>query len=335
MFKKKVKLEIPPQTRIEIIHNNFFNYLKENNISQKKYSEDNNVPESTISKWKSCTSNMNEEHIIQAAKYFNISVNRLYYTKQELKEINVLEVNDYNPIMAQQQIVNESIEYKVENTKAYIFISFLFAILLISFVSYWANEYENFLYLLLLFIMPIISKILFRTTMIEQNTFIINYLDQIYYKTNVKKNKYFLISLIFNFIQLLIVLGLVIYTIYWIVDCGYNALFQTIILCCVISIVLIISCLLHLRNNMKEKIYDDEIADYNYSLASFIMILVLTMSTVPFFVYIVSLPWLLSILVFILALSFANVMFVVKKYSMYDLIIYDHKEGIERKLYNK
>ena len=76
---------------------------------------------------------------------------------------------------------------------------------------------------------------------------------------------------------------------------------------------LLINCLIDSKNNIKEKIYDIEIDDYNHSVGSFVMNLVLTMSTVPFFVYIVSLPWLLLVLVLILALSFVNVIFMVKK----------------------
>lgn len=335
MFKKKVKLEIPPQLRIEIIHANFFNYLKENKISQKKYSEDNNVPESTISKWKSCTSNMNEDHIIQAAKYFNITVNMLYYTKQELKEINVLENTDYDPIMAQQQKVIESIEYKVSESISFLFVNVLLIVFMALFISYFANEYGSFMIMLIFFLFPIVSLLIFKSSMVKQETYIINYLDQIYYKTNAKKNKYFLITLIFYIVQFLLVTGLFICVTYWIVKYGYYDLLQIIFSISLVSMIVLIYCLLYQRLKMKEKIYDIEVDDYNHSLVSFVINLVLTICTIPFLVYTLSLPWLIAILLIIPGLSIVNVLLISKKYSMYYLVLYDHKEDSERKLFNK
>ena len=143
MFKKKVKMEVIPQSRIEIIHKNFFEQLKRNKISQKKYSVDNNVPESTISKWKKCTSNMNEDHIYQAAKYFNISVNMLYYTEQELKELHVKEVSDYDPIVAQQQAVIELIESKVSDTKWFLIINICLVIEFMMIISFLIDTFNS------------------------------------------------------------------------------------------------------------------------------------------------------------------------------------------------
>ena len=99
--------------------------------------------------------------------------------------------------------------------------------------------------------------------------------------------------------------------------------------------IVLIYCLLYQRLKMKEKIYDIEVDDYNHSLVSFVINLVLTICTIPFLVYTLSLPWLIAILLIIPGLSIANVLLLAKKYSMYDLVLYDHKEDSERKLFEK
>lgn len=53
-LNKLPKKELEFNSRMEVIHSNFFKYLKERKITQKQFAKDNDVPESTVSKWYKC-----------------------------------------------------------------------------------------------------------------------------------------------------------------------------------------------------------------------------------------------------------------------------------------
>lgn len=333
MFKKKVKMEVIPQSRIEIIHKNFFEQLKRNKITQKKYSVDNNVPESTISKWKNCTSNMNEDHIYQAAKYFNISVNMLYYTEQELKELHVKEVSDYDPIVAQQQAVIESIESKVCETKTFLILNLCLVVAFMIIISFLIDTFNSSWPIIFIIVFPIISHIVGKKTLIDKNTFIINYLDQLYYKTTIKKNKFFIMILVSYLVQISLVVGILVCSVNFILQNGYHELIQIIIAFGCFSFVVLIGSCLHLRPNMKEKIYGDETDDYNYSLAVLTFDLTLTACSLPFFIDIMQNPWFVILPAMLSILSIINVILLANKYSKYHLVLYDQKIDSERELF--
>lgn len=330
MFKKKIKMEIPPQTRIEIIHKNFFNLLKEHKITQKKYSEDNNIPESTISKWKSYTSNMNEEHIYQAAKYFNISVNALYYTQQELKEISVLEVNKYDPIMAQQQIVIESLETKISNYLPFIICNI---IVLLFFTLLVFENYKSFgdVLLLGLAIFPILSRVIYKITSVDKETYIINYLDQMYYRTDEEINKNFIVLLLSIILQSLLLTALWV-CVYYFFDAD-SFISQCTIYCIFVTLVLNIVCIFQIRKKNKKDIYDVEIDDYLNSIMVFIMTLLLTSLISVHCLFNPERLWVLIIMTPILTLSLLNTILLLRKYSKYKLVLYDQKEDTIRQLF--
>ncbi|GEM_PF-5457051 len=83
---------------------NFFDYLIRKRITQKNYAQDNNIDESTLSKWKNGSSSPTLDQVKQAAKYFDITVNDLVYTVQEKKKLEVFKDKSYDPIVAQQSV---------------------------------------------------------------------------------------------------------------------------------------------------------------------------------------------------------------------------------------
>lgn len=106
VIKNERKKEITNFTRSEIIHENFFSELKNENISNSKYARDNSIDRTILSKCKNMTTSMNPDQIGLAAKYLHITVNDLCYTSEEKKEINVLSKSiEYNPNLAKQNIV--------------------------------------------------------------------------------------------------------------------------------------------------------------------------------------------------------------------------------------
>src|SRR5690554_10491 len=96
------ELESISEQRFAIIHRNFFLNLNNRKISFSKYAEDNLVDRTLGSHWKSGKSKMTVDQIYQAAVYFKITVNDLYYSDKEKKKIAVLSNSSYDPIIAQQ-----------------------------------------------------------------------------------------------------------------------------------------------------------------------------------------------------------------------------------------
>lgn len=332
MFKKKIKMELPHRTRIEVIHSNFFNLLKKNKISQKKYSEDNNVPESTISKWKSCASNMNEEHIIQAANYFNVSVNALYYTEQELKELNVSNDSNYDPIMAQQQIVLETIEDKVDNYKGFLFINLFISLIAMFGVYYLVLEYGEALILLLL-IIPLFAIYVYKTVLVYKKTFIINYVDNIYYKIEDTNNKYFVWLIISYVIQIILSFNILCCYLYYGPRSNHDLLVIINFIFNTVYILVLIYSLFTVKKKMKETIYEHEIESYNCSLISSVFCFLFVFSSIPMFFLFYFSHWPLISLLILPILAIVNVSLLAKKHSEYELVIFDQKENIVRKLY--
>ena len=93
---------------------NFFKYLEKMNITQKKYEIENELPASTLSKWKKGILNPSAEQIKQAADFFKITVNDLVYSDEEKKQIEVLADKSYDPIVAQQLL-----DFRIFNSIAF------------------------------------------------------------------------------------------------------------------------------------------------------------------------------------------------------------------------
>lgn len=335
MFKKKIKMDIPSQTRIEIIHTNFFNLLKEKKITQKKYSEDNNIPESTISKWKSYTSNMNEEHIYQAAKYFEVSVNTLYYTQQELKQLSVLEVSEYDPILAQQQVEIEHLDTKVSSYMEFCFASLIIAAMLGFFINYLLEDINSIWPLIFVVALPIISTYLYKSFLIDKQIFIINYLDQIYYKIHNKKNQYFVLMLIISVISLILGLLGICYIAYFMIVEYYDFLTQLLFLFVSVFTIMSLLNLSNLRLNFKESIYYYEIEGFENTLKIFIVGIVVLLLAIPFSTYYISFAWSIIFFALLPILTFINVILYAKKLGEYKLVLFDQKDNAERELFKK
>ncbi len=90
--------------RMKIIHGNFFYYLEDRGITQKKYASEKHMDKSILSRWKNNTGKMSSEQLFEAAEFLGVTVNDLCYSLEEKKKIEVLKDKKYDPILAQQQI---------------------------------------------------------------------------------------------------------------------------------------------------------------------------------------------------------------------------------------
>ncbi len=319
--------------RMKIIHKNFFSYLKERGITQAKYAEDNALDKTILSKWKNNTSKMSPEQIFQAAKYLEITVNDLCYSSEEKKKIEVLKDKKYDPILAQQQIKIKLLNREFKKPIR-VFGGTLFYAILISIIVFFIVQFSGFWSLLLLSI-PLAGRIYFKMDFAQEKIFLINYLDDVYYKIDKKNNQYKKwYYLLFGLSFLLTILIILLFAQFHIDDENLTILFACVIIFLVIySIVNLLSILSTNIGSFKEKIYDWEIEGYTWSLAKLYFSFCLISSGISLMSLDFVHTWyftLLTCIIFIIEII--EFYIVSKKYSEYKLV-YSEYEKEERLLF--
>ncbi len=203
--------------RNDTIVNNFFIYLNKAKVNQLKYENDNNLPKGTLSKWKAKKVNIGIEQMYQAAQYFGVTPNDLFYSNEEKIEISNLVTDDYKPIEASKlqdvKVVFPTIKQSYKHICYFIILSIviLFALPLIS------------INLLLIYpIVMIVVSLLFSLNIYlfsPKKTFSVNYLDDIGFilKDNINKN-YSLIRNI-KIISILLFLSSIVINFYLLYNC--------------------------------------------------------------------------------------------------------------------
>lgn len=182
------KLDNLDQSRQEIIHQNFFIYLKKTKKSMISYAKEHNIDRTTLSKWKSNKTNMSAEQIYEAALYFKVTVNDLYYTEKEKKKLRVLSEDSYQPILAQE---SKTLLFYGDSFKrpAKVIIPLLVMFMIIAVLSYFLMKGSS--YWLLINLGTLAAAYFFnKQTIATKKTFIINYLDEIYYQRENEKNRF-------------------------------------------------------------------------------------------------------------------------------------------------
>ncbi len=266
------KKEISKLSRSEVIHNNFFRELEKRKITNAKYARDNNLDKTILSKWKKMTTTMSIEQVHQAASYFNITTNDLYYSLAEKKRIQLLSSNpDYNIIKAQQ-----TIEIKMYTTQFKypfdIIKIILFAFVLTTTIALFLSKSSGF-WLFVLLVIPLVGYQFYKTEFGITKTFIVNYLDDIYYKMEKPQNQYFITNLLLHFFSFFLVVSSFVLLVYK--DTPSDKNLETMMIFLLLSIaaygIVIIFTFLVNQPALKEEIYDNEIMPHAFSMVNFYM----------------------------------------------------------------
>ena len=304
MFKKVVK-EKQYSSRIEIIHENFF-------------------------KWKNNTSCMNEEHIIQAAKYFKISVNQLYYTEQELKELKVKNDKTYDPIMAQHHITIKFYDDELKKPFGYILYQLIVSILLLLLMEVTKDApAERYLMFFSIPVLGLITSINFG----RKETFNINYLDDIFYHIDDVKNKHFITNVILNIVQVILVLALIVYILIVPIN---NVDYTTLTIVIFLAFITILFMCIGLFKNKKKlnkeiyEIFNNYLMIYYLSFHLSLMLTAACVSIVPLDF---TNNWYLLFVLILPILSYIQYYLTSKKYSEYKIVYYEHKTDSNRVLF--
>lgn len=250
-----------------IVSKNFFKYLKEKNISQGQYAKLHNLDPATISNWKSGKTSMSAEQILEAASFFGVTPNDLYYEGNDRKKLEVLTDNNYHPIMAQQNVnvkyYKDDFSKPFEKIGQYLYIMSVFilaAVICVGFSIYWS---------LLVFGGLLGLYELFTEKFGIKKSFVINYLDDIFYYMKDNKNHNFRKMILMH----IIIAGLnSIVLVFCMLFYGFVDIDE--ILFIIVTIVMLISFVFNIvsfkgipRRYMK-KMYDKELTVYYYSFAT-------------------------------------------------------------------
>lgn len=317
--------------RQEIIQDNFFKHLKSKGITMSAYAQANDLDRTLLSKWKSGVSNMSPEHIYQAASYFNISVNELYYTKSELLRIGAVEAG-FEPQIPQK--IKLFLNYKPFLRKPVIFI-FLFVVIavIISFVAHTIKLNSDYFMIVVLGMLTVSLYILIRYLK-RREQFIINYTDDIYYEAkplkqvSVKLNIYSRI-IMFILMILLLVFCILLFTR---LEASIAYIMSLYIVVMLLQMMLLVVSVAHIPFRFKVVRYDNQLDGYDLSL------LLLSFSSFQFvyilftlFVTTLNMPILiLSCLLY--SVNIIDFIHISKYYNQYE-IIFDAHGKPPQKLY--
>jgi transcriptional regulator with XRE-family HTH domain len=317
--------------RQEIIQENFFSYLKLKGITMSAYAHANDLDRTLLSKWKSGVSNMSPEHIYQAASYFSISVNDLYYTKKELLRISAVE-NKFEPQIPQK--IKLFLNYKPFFKKPFVLIALLLIIAVtLTFIADILKLRSEYFMVLVLSTM-IISVFIVMRYLRKKEQFIINYTDDIYYQAKLEEPvsvKMHIYSRITMFILMIMLLVFNLLSLSQLDESLFQIIGLYIVILMFYMMVLIVS-IVHLPFRFKTIRYDNQLEGYDLSfllisLGSFQLVyflFTLLINTINIATLILS-----CILYIINIIDFINIS---KYYNKYD-IIFDAYGNPPQKLY--
>ncbi len=316
-----------------VVTTNFFSYLRKRKITQKKYAIDNNLDPSILSKWKSGDSQLTIEQVRQAAKYFGITANDLMYSDIEKMRLEVIADKSYDPILAQQSIdillFRDTFEKPI---KIILFCLFVFP--LIALIIYLFRNQSVYYSLLMPLAIPLCVLVIKRNSY-ENRTFIINYLDQLFYKREDTKNHFYFLSITIRIISFLLVAYIMnkVAINFATTDEFNQSLLIALLIILMMSVFSVILEFFSLPINFKLEIYDNEIEGYNttrltllihFSVFSVLGLLFLRDSQVYLQLFCISCA--------ILSINLIDFIKISKEYSKYELV-YKENEKEARKLF--
>jgi len=248
-------LEHQDNTDSSVVVDNFFKYLKQKGITQKEYASIHSLDGSILSKWKKGDSLMSLDQIIQAAKFFDITVNDLVYSDKDKKKLMVLKDQNYQKIVAQQSLTVKHYG-RFFQKPLYMVLLILFAYLLFGMIANFTKRYDLFAYGFVLMV-PSVFYSLFKSVYTKKH-YIIDYLDDIFYMRTSALNEWYLPGLIIKILSSFMGVYYLVEATQLIESNPSNHLGFSMIVLSLFLFYLALSALFDLRKKFKLKIKDTE-----------------------------------------------------------------------------
>lgn len=311
------------------IVDNIERYIKEKNITKKDYCNKINISPSSFSKWKSEVNNITMDSFDKTVDLLGVNSNDLFYSDEEKEKIVLLSNKEKYSKIKTQKIINIKRALPFLNLHMYtilitLFISIVY--LVISLVYLKESEFTLLISLLIFLLIFIIFKDVER-----KEEYIVNYLDDVYYKIENCNNQYrkmCIILKIVSFISMFINCFFIIPLIEVSINENYIFMYFSITL-----LYFIFSLIYTFKTpkKLKEEIYDHETYIYRNSL------LIMIFSFVEIIIFIsvsiqinnLSVFGLIILLVDLISRIF-NYIFISKKFAEYEMVISDESGNITK-----
>ena len=257
----------------ELVAENFFIFLSESGKTMKQYAEDNDIDRTTLSKWKNGVTSMTVDQIKTAAIYFGKTVNDFYYSNEEKKKLEVLTDKNYHPTMAQQSITINDYTKCFNNPFKFIYEQIYLLIILVVIACFLSLLTPWGIFFIVTYPFCLFYRINEKDNYYKKRTFVINYLDDIYYKIDDNKNRSYKYMVLMTILILTMLLVLTIsqyfiaikntgnLKIYFYIFFGVSILFM----------VFMVNIFDGFGKELKKEIYDSEIQPYyiGFTIMSF------------------------------------------------------------------
>jgi len=256
----KIKKIPSSKPRSEIVVDNIFMFLEKKHLKQKDLAEVCLVNASDVSKWKSYKTKINMDDLEKIANFLQVSIDDLFYTEEEKKRC-VPELKgkiDPSSILAQRLV---SIKIGVANIKVHIPIIaiIIFSLVILGIMLKFFENLDE--YNLLYMCLYILIMFFFDKLATQKETFVVNYMSDVFFMIENKKNQFFIYELIGKIICLLYAVGISGFLFYILVD-SYSDFVLSLFIPVAIYLLLSINEFTYLRKNYKEEIYDFEYQAY-------------------------------------------------------------------------
>lgn len=259
--------KLDERPREQIISDNFFRLLSERKISAKDYAKAVHIDPSTVSKWKSGKVSMTLDQIEIARKFFDVSIESLYETKEEKEADSLKKDPSYDPIMAQKTITLKDLRF-ISRTSGKMFTAFYLIGLGLAFIGASLAIFWNQYFIIMVFVSFPIADLIQNLIGGRPNTYVVNWMDDVYYQMDNIKNDYFIPMLVANALGVGFNVWAFHQTVQTILpgvsNTATNVSYYLVAFSTLEETIITAFCLFTVKPKYKQKIYPDELTNYNY-----------------------------------------------------------------------
>ena len=248
----KIKKVPSSKPRSEIVVDNIFMFLEKKHLKQKDLAEVCLVNASDVSKWKNYKTKINMDDLEKIADFLQVPIDDLFYTEEEKKRC-VPELKgkvDPSTVLTQRLV---KVIMGAANQKTHVtLLIYIFTFLLGLFFCIAYLDIGKFnIFLLIALIIGIICVLSQET---KEETFVLNYMSDLFYKIENPNNQFFVYELVTKIISSICVLPFTIFFIYILVD-SYNSVALSMAIIIFIYLIMLVLNFICTRKTYKEEVY--------------------------------------------------------------------------------
>lgn len=244
----------------------------------------------------------------------------------------MLSINpDYIPIKAKHVVEIKMYEKQFKHPFYLLLLLLFFIFVILTVITFFASKLSGF-WMFLLFLIPILGYLYYKEEFSLKKTFIVDYLDDIYYKIDDSKNQYYAINLILHLISLFsaIISIVLLFQKNSFVDRNLETMTIFLLLGMILYMVANFFTLLTQQRYFKTEIYDNEISPHTSSMVNvFMAFLSLAIGICFLYQYFNDYWYVIMPLLATTIFSTGEYLLTTKKYSEYRMVFKEHNNEIK------